>query len=254
MSKHLSLAYQLYSAREDVANDMEGTLTRLSRMGYEGVEFAGFFGHSAKEVRKLCKKVGLKPVSSHVSLEQIRGDMHGVLDYHLTLGCEYIAVPYLSESDRPGGACFAQTLQTLYVFGRLCKKHGITLLYHNHDFEFATVSGLSGLDFMLEALPDSLLKAQPDTCWLKAAGRDPAEFIRRYAHRCPLIHLQDYMAPPDAPILFKPVGCGCQDVPGIIAAASESRTRWIVVEQDDSVEHPALEDAQTSAENVLSFL
>ena len=75
MSKHLSPAYQLYSAREDASNDLEGVLDQLSRMGYEGVEFAGFFEKTAKEVRKLLKHTGLKAVSSHVPLQQIRDDM-----------------------------------------------------------------------------------------------------------------------------------------------------------------------------------
>ena len=78
MSKHLSPAYQLYSAREDASNDLEGVLDQLSRMGYEGVEFAGFFEKTAKEVRKLLKHTGLKAVSSHVPLQQIRDDMQSV--------------------------------------------------------------------------------------------------------------------------------------------------------------------------------
>ena len=99
MSKHLSPAYQLYSAREDASNDLEGVLDQLSRMGYEGVEFAGFFERSAKEVRKLLKHTGLKAVSSHVPLQQIRDDMQSVLDYHEELECGCIAVPYLAEED-----------------------------------------------------------------------------------------------------------------------------------------------------------
>ena len=102
MSKHLSPAYQLYSAREDASNDLEGVLDQLSRMGYEGVEFAGFFEKTAKEVRKLLKHTGLKAVSSHVPLQQIRDDMQSVLDYHEELECGCIAVPYLAEEDRPG--------------------------------------------------------------------------------------------------------------------------------------------------------
>ena len=106
MSKHLSPAYQLYSAREDASNDLEGVLDQLSRMGYEGVEFAGFFERSAKEVRKLLRHAGLKAVSSHVPLQQIRDDAQSVLDYHEELECGCIAVPYLAEEDRPSGDAF----------------------------------------------------------------------------------------------------------------------------------------------------
>ena len=152
MSKHLSPAYQLYSAREDASNDLEGVLDQLSRMGYEGVEFAGFFERSAKEVRKLLKHTGLKAVSSHVPLQQIRDDMQSVLDYHEELECGCIAVPYLAEEDRPGQPGFARVLETLYTFGRQCKKRGIVLLYHNHDFEFEKISGMYALDFLYAAV------------------------------------------------------------------------------------------------------
>ena len=117
MSKHLSPAYQLYSAREDASNDLEGVLDQLSRMGYEGVEFAGFFEKTAKEVRKLLKHAGLKAVSSHVPLQQIRDDMQSVLDYHEELECGCIAVPYLAEEDRPGQPGFARVLETLSAGG-----------------------------------------------------------------------------------------------------------------------------------------
>ena len=77
---------------EEASNDLEGVLDQLSRMGYEGVEFAGFFEKTAKEVRKLLKHTGLKAVSSHVPLQQIRDDMQSVLDYHEELECGCIAV------------------------------------------------------------------------------------------------------------------------------------------------------------------
>ena len=251
MSKHLSPAYQLYSAREDASNDLEGVLDQLSRMGYEGVEFAGFFEKTAKEVRKLLKHTGLKAVSSHVPLQQIRDDTQ--------------SVPYLAEEDRPGQPGFARVLETLYTFGRQCKKRGIVLLYHNHDFEFAQISGMTALDFLYAAVPASVLKCELDTCWIRYAGADPADYLRRYAERCPVVHLKDYVGDPGGPapyallgggqpFLFKPLGGGCQDIPALVEAAREAGTRWLVVEQDESPERPALEDARLSAEHLLPLL
>lgn len=272
MSKHLSPAYQLYSAREDASGDLEGVLEQLARMGYEGVEFAGFFEKSAKEVKKLLKHAQLKAVSSHVPLQQIRDDMQSVLDYHEELDCGCIAVPYLAEDDRPGAPGFARVLETLYTFGRQCKKRGISLLYHNHDFEFAPLSGMAALDFLYAALPASVLKTELDTCWIRYAGQDPAAYIRRYADRCPVVHLKDYVgdhcdtppyallgqegaaAPQERPFLFKPLGAGCQDILSLVEAARESGARWLVVEQDESPERPALEDARLSAEHLLPLL
>ena len=187
MSKHLSPAYQLYSAREDASNDLEGVLDpELSRMGDQGVEFAGFFEKTAKEVRKLLKHTGLKAVSSHVPLQQIRDDMQSVLDYHEELECGCIAVPYLAEEDRPGqpGLC-PRAGNAADTFARRCKKRGIVLLYHNHDFEFAQISGMTALDFLYAAVPASVLKCELDTCWIRYAGADPADCLRRTRSAAP---------------------------------------------------------------------
>ena len=253
MSKRLMVGYQLYSARGEAAADLEGTLHALADMGYEGVEFAGFYGHTAKEIAKLLRKADLKPAGSHVPLERIREDMHGVLNFHIDAGFQHIAVPSLGADELPGAAGFADVLRTLYVFGRLCKKNGVTLSFHNHDAELAPFCGTTGLDFMLAAVPDTLLMLEPDVCWLRYAGADPADMLRRYARRCPLIHLHDHMPTDDAqaPIKFMPVGMGVQDVPGIIAAAKEGHAKWLIVEQDESTDRPPLEDAKLSAKYVL---
>lgn len=133
------------------------------------------------------------------------------------------------------------------------------LLYHNHDFEFAQISGMTALDFLYAAVPASVLKCELDTCWIRYAGADPADYLRRYAERCPVVHLKDYVGDPggpapyallgqDAParedggqpFLFKPLGGGCQDIPALVEAAREAGTRWLVVEQDESPARPAL--------------
>ncbi|MEG2316733.1 MAG: sugar phosphate isomerase/epimerase [Clostridia bacterium] len=272
MHKRLSIGYQLYSAREDVANDMEGTLAQLADMNYQGVEFAGFFDHSVKDIHRLMKKTGLTPISSHVQLREIRENPHAVIAFHQDIGCPYIAVPSLSESDRPGSSGFAAALQTLYTFGRLCKKHEITLLYHNHDVDFAEVSGQAGLDFILDAIPANLLQTELDTCWVRCAGADPVAYLRKYAQRSPLVHVHDFegvlgerppyaltgldatepAVPAETPFMFKPVGYGCQDMPALIEAAKFCGTRWLIVEQDESLERPPLEAARMSVDYLLS--
>ena len=244
MSKHLSPAYQLYSAREDASNDLEGVLDQLSRMGYEGVEFAGFFERSAKEVRKLLKHTGLKAVSSHVPLQQIRDDTQSVLDYHEELECGCIAVPYLAEEDRPGQPGFARVLETLYTFGRQCKKRGIVLLYHNHDFEFAQISGMPALDFLYAAVPASVLKCELDTCWIKVAGEDPLAYLEKYRMRCPLVHIKDFIQ--DGEVKLVAVGDGVQDIKAIAEKAQECGALWLVVEQDSHIFGSPMENMKKS--------
>ena len=134
--KKMPVGYQLYSAREMVAQDLKSVLVSLKQMGYDGVEFAGFFHYTAKEIADMLKETGLKAVSSHVPLASIESDMFGTIAFHKAIGCENIVVPYLEEERRPGKPAFAKVMQSIYTFGQLCKLAGIRLLYHNHDFEF----------------------------------------------------------------------------------------------------------------------
>ena len=267
--KKLPVAYQIYSARDEASKDLLSVLKALSVMGYNGVEFAGFYGHSAEEVKAMLEETGLKAVSSHVQPSLIEADMYGVISYHRAIGCEYIAVPYLDEATRPGAAGFAKKLRMIYTFGRLCKEAGIQLLYHNHDFEFIQLSGIYGLDFLYEAIPADLLASELDTCWVKYAGVEPCGYIAKYAGRCPVVHLKDYVGikgdrPPyaligmeesapadDQPFMFKPWGLGCQDTKAVAQAAIDAGAEWLIIEQDESKERPALEAAKLSIETLI---
>jgi len=266
----LPVAYQVYSAREEAQLDLNGTLSKIKELGYDGVEFAGFYGHTAEAVKAMLQKHDLQAMSSHVPMALIEEDMFGTIAYHKTIGCPYIAIPFLDDVSRPGGPRFSAMLKVIYQFGRLCKEAGITLLYHNHDFEFVTLSGQYALDFLYDAVPSDLLQAEIDTCWVKYAGLDPAGYVLKYAGRCPIVHLKDYVgrqdgktpygligtnkvADADVAFSFKPVGMGCQDIPSIIAAAIESGAKWLVVEQDQSLERAPLEAARLSREYLKSI-
>jgi sugar phosphate isomerase/epimerase len=263
------IAYQVYSARDEAQQDLAAVLRQLADMGYDGVEFAGFYGHSAAEVRAMLDQNGLKAISSHVPFDQIRRDPFGVIAYHQAIGAPYIAVPYLGEDDRPGSAGFARSIRDIRRFGALCREAGIQLLYHNHDFEFTAVSGEYGLDFLYETIEPELLQTELDMCWVKYAGVDPAQYVRKYAGRCPVVHLKDYVgrkgdkspyaligdekseqAADTTAFEFRPVGHGCQNVPEIVEASIESGAQWFVVEQDLSVGRPPLEAARMSIETL----
>ena len=249
----VKIAYQLYSARDEAAEDLEKVLKEIAALGYDGVEFAGFHGLAAGEVRRLLDETGLEPVSSHVAFDEIERDMFGVIAYHLAVGCPFIAVPYLQEAERPGNPGFARVVKGIHAFARLCREAGIRLLYHNHDFEFASLSGLYALDFLYAAVPEDLLETEIDTCWVRYSGLDPAAYVKKYAGRCPVVHIKDYACDePTSPcgkmpasFRFRPVGRGVQDVPAVVRAAVDSGAMWLVAEQDFPMDSPML-DAKAS--------
>lgn len=245
----MKLGVQLYSVRDDMAQDFEGTLKKVKEMGYEGVEFAGLYGKSAEEVKALCAKYELEPVSAHVSLGEMRDDPF-VIETYAAIGCKFIAIPWLNEEDRPGHANGDKTIGDAAILGAVAKKNGMKLCYHNHDFEFEKINGKYVLDLLYEAVPADLLLAELDTCWVNVGGEDPVKYIRKYAGRVDIIHLKDFAGKKSENMYaligvndgkkedtvgdfeFRPVGMGLQDMPAIVKAAEESGTEWVVVEMD----------------------
>ena len=246
----LPIAIQLYTVRDAAAADFEGTLRAIKAMGYEGVEFAGLYGNSPAKIKALCEEIGLKPISAHVPYYDMVADPKGVLSDYAEIGCEYVAIPYLTEECRPGTDGFAKVVENAAMLGKMAKELGMTLLYHNHDFEFEKIDGKYALEVLYDTVPADLLQTELDTCWVRVGGEDPAPYVRKYTGRAPIVHLKDYVggksehmyeligidsddqAPEENPFELRPVGSGCQDMPAIVAAAEAAGAKWVVVEQD----------------------
>lgn len=264
------IGLQLYSVREEMARDMEGTLRAVKDMGYDYVEFAGCFGRSAGEVRSLLDHLGLACMSVHQSYEVFLEDGPAHVAFIRTLGARYCAVPWMGKEKHKGSSAFVKTLEELEQVGALLKREGITLLYHNHEFEFERAEGKFLLDWLYDSLPADLLQTEIDTCWVKYAGYNPAEYLLRCTGRSPVVHLKDFVctelaagaayaliddagkeiktkkSKEDNGFRFKPLGQGIQDIPSIVEAARAAGAEYLVVEQDQSPELPPLESVRQS--------
>ena len=268
------IAIQVYSVRDVAEKDLKGVLTELKAMGYDGVEFAGLYGHTPEEVRDMCKEIGLVPVSAHVAYEEIMQDIEGAMAAYKTIGCEYIAIPYLAEGQRGGDPVWPEIKENIKKIGAAANAAGLTLLYHNHDFEFLKYDGKYMLEDLYDSVDESLLKTELDVCWVKVGGEDPADYVRKYTGRAPVVHLKDYTGSREAatyeligmegdqreakkdvePFCLRPVGYGCQDFPGIIEAAKDAGAKWLIVEQDRPDEgRPTMECAKLSREYLKSI-
>ena len=144
----LPVALQLYSVRDELEADFEGTIAKVKEFGYDGVEFAGLYGKSAEQVKKILADAGLTPVSAHVPLDELLSDTQAVVATYKEIGCKYIAVPYLPEDRRPGTEGFDRTIEDIKKIADVCNEQGIQLLYHNHDFEFKKLDGKYALDIL----------------------------------------------------------------------------------------------------------
>lgn len=264
----LPIALQLYSVRDDMEKDFKGTLQKVKDMGYEGVEFAGLYGHSAAQVKEMLAEIGLEGVSAHVPYADMIKAPDEVLATYAKIGCQYVAVPYMTEEYRMNGAKAQEAVDGIRMLGETAKKLGMTLLYHNHDFEFEKVNGEYALDALYQAVPADLLQTEIDTCWVNVAGENPGEYLRKYTGRSPVVHLKDFVMQgsaegayeligmesdadkeKDKGFEFRPLGRGMQDVPALLQAAEDAKSKWLVVEQDEpSRGKTPMECAQISIE------
>ncbi|WP_229408187.1 sugar phosphate isomerase/epimerase family protein [Massiliimalia timonensis] len=269
----LPVGLQVYSVRDDAEKDFLGTMKKIKEIGYDFVELAGLYGQTAEEVKAALEEAGIPALSAHVPLAELEADVEKTVTDYAKIGCKYIAIPYLPEELRPNTPGFDKVMSLIPQIGEVCNKHGVTLLYHNHDFEFVKVAdGRYALDYMYETIPAELLQTELDCCWVKVAGEEPAGYIKKYENRCPVVHLKDFYKEGNPENLyeligidpeekkedsgkfeFRPVGFGMQVMPEILEAAVANGAEYVVVEQDASVGRTPME-AVTMSKKYLDLL
>jgi len=269
--KALPVAAQIYTVRDEAEHNFLPAVKQIKEMGYDGVEVAGLYHYTPAEIKSMLDEAGLKAVSAHVPVQDWLNDMEKTADAYHEIGCEYIAIPFLADDRRPGSESFPETLELIKKIAEACNARGMTLMYHNHDFEFVKLpSGQYGLDEIYAQVPADLLQTEIDTCWVRVAGEDPAAYIRKYSGRSPVVHLKDYVgqktahmyglmgqketaAAEPAQFQFRAIGDGCQDWPAILQASLDAGSKWVVVEQDMHYAYTPMEDLRRSREYLRSL-
>lgn len=272
--KKFKVGLQLYSVRDAMEKDMDATLKAVKEMGYDYVEFAGYFDKSAEEVRALLDKYGLECISVHQAIGLFEEEGKAAVDYLNTIGAKYSAIPWYEVDEYYKD--WDGTMKKFAEVSKLLKEGNIQLMYHNHDFEFQKIDGEFILDKMYATLSNDVLMPQLDTCWVHYAGQNPVEYIKKYNGKMEVLHLKDFvceklgggpvyalidedgneMKPEDksdAGFKFKPVGSGIQDWKSILEAAEEAGIEYVIVEQDQSYEQDPLDAAKTSRDYLKSF-
>lgn len=268
----LPIGIQLYSVRDALEKDFAGTLKELGKMGYDAVEFAGLANHTPEQVKKMCADAGVVPISAHVARGVIMPDVDGVIGMYAEIGCKFIAIPWSDVI--PGHPDYPKFLEDLKTISDACHKHGMVLLYHNHDFEFKKIDGKNKLDILYSDTDPSVLQTQIDTCWAKVGGEDPTKFVLKYTGRSPLVHLKDFVGSksanmyglidggkaeseevhPDVPFELRPVGYGIQDVLSILHASEKAGAQMVIVEQDQpSLGRTSMECAKLSIDYIKNI-
>lgn len=259
----LPVALQLYSVRDAFSKDVVATLEKVKEMGYVGVEFAGLYDNDPVWLREQLDRIGLRAISAHVPYAEMLSDADKVIKDYKTLGCDYVVIPWLDAKKFLSEEALPSTIENVKVLGKKFFEAGLTLLYHNHDFEFEKINGEYIIDILYSSVSADHLKTELDTCWVNVGGEVPADFVRKYTGRSPVVHLKDFVGggkeglyeligndtvktDKKAEFDFRPVGYGVQDFPAILQASLDAGAKWVVVEQDRSSERDPMDAVRMS--------
>ena len=169
---------QMYTLRDQTEKDFIGTLRKVAEMGYKAVEFAGYFGVPAKELKAVLDELGLDAPSAHIGLnwsepERRDSDLAAQIEYAKEVGLSYLVTPYAPLPDVPTMEDVRNLAAILEKAGRMVTAAGLKYGYHNHAFEFKLVEGKTVMDHLLEMVPAELLFAEFDLGWVHMGGQVP---------------------------------------------------------------------------------
>jgi sugar phosphate isomerase/epimerase len=234
---HIPIALQLYSIRKDCERDLPGTLEAVSEMGYDGVEFAGYYGYSAQELRDLLDRYGLDVAGTHIPLDTLLGDrLDETVAFNRVLGNRFLIVPGLPAERRDSHAAWLETAQIFDDIAARLSEYDMMTGYHNHAVEFDPMGGELPWDTFFGNTRSEVVM-QIDLGNALHGGGDPLACLERYPGRATTVHLKEYSSSDPKAL----VGEG--DVPwNRVFALCESvgGTEWYIVEQE-SYAYPPLE-------------
>lgn len=225
---------QLYSVKENMAEDPIATIKAVAGFGYTQLEgFDGgkgiFWGMSPTEFKKLMDDLGVKFIASHANtfenLEQ-QAEQAG------SIGMQYLICPWVGPQKSMDD--FKRLADDFNKQGEICKKHGVKFAYHNHGYTFDLLDGQIPQDYLMENTDPGLVDFEMDTYWVYTAGKDPIEYIKKYPGRFTLGHVKDKSGdlPFSEPNGSTIVGTGIMDFPSILRAGMDNGMKYFIVEQE----------------------
>ena len=262
---------QLYTLKDLVEKDFDGTLRQVAAIGYEEVELHSFLNRTAAAIRTSLDAAGLRCRSAHYPAMLLQTALEEQIAYAKALGLEYMICPFPAIPDptrfKPASKSPEDWARAIWsgmtlddwkwnadLFNRVgeqTKKAGIQFGYHNHNMEFRQLDGVLVFDELLRRTDPDLVKVELDCGWVTAAGHDPAAYLRKYAGRIPLLHVKDVKrgAKPSTGPEAAPsgeVGRGAVDWRKVFSAAKEAGLKGYFVEQEPPFERSPLDAVKIS--------
>jgi len=223
-----NIGLQLYTLRSEMAQDFEGTLAKVAALGYSEMEFAGYYGKSPKQVRRILDQMGMTSPATHVQLQAIRDNLDNEIETAVAIGQRYIVVPSVPSSER-SIEHYHRHAELLNRAGEICRRSGLQMGYHNHSFEFAATGDQNPYDILLTETDPDLVTMELDLFWIYYAGADPNAYFKKYPKRFSMLHVKDM----DTQRNMVDVGRGNIDFAELFSYADTAGFKHYFVEHDD---------------------
>ena len=226
--KKIPVGLQLYSVRQQCAKDLPGTLAAVSKIGYKGVEFAGYYNHSAAELRKMLDDNGLVACGTHTPYESIKpAKLQETIAFNKTIGNKFLIVPWMNEAKTQ--QVWLDRAKEFNDLAAKLKPEGMWAGYHAHQHDFNKIDGVSAWDLFFGNTKPAVIM-QLDTANCASGGADPVAVLKKYPGRELTIHLKAHGGGAEAVIgedqvQWKEVFAFCE---------SKGKTKWYVVEHESS--------------------
>ncbi len=244
--KEIPVGLQLWTVRTECAKDFPGTIAKVAKMGYKGVEFAGFFNYSAKDVRKMLDDNGLLCSGSHTAIDLLTNEkLAATMEYNRTIGNKFVIVPYLERKQLNTKADWLAKAKTFNELADKTRSEGVRIGYHSHQGDFLPIDGEAPWDILFGNTSKEVFM-QLDTGNAMQGKADPVAVLKKYPGRSLSIHLKEFSATTkkvligEGDVKWKDIFEVCETTGG---------TQWYIIEEE-SGEYPPLEAAEQSLKNL----
>jgi sugar phosphate isomerase/epimerase len=234
MKQTYKTGLQVCSVSESMEENIEGTLEKISKMGYQGIELYSkskkIPNLPANKLRGIFDELGIEAVNVHLDIQGLRKNFGQIIEDAKTLGMDMITLAVYPEEGRKDADAYRRKAEELEEIGMKCAREHIKFCYHNHDSEFTKFEGNYALDLLLSNTSSKALSLEFDTAFAAIENVDASKFILDRAERIPIIHLKDPEKNHSRPYHYVAVGEGILDVSSVLSACKEVNMEWVIVE------------------------
>lgn len=221
--KPIPIALQLWSVRDDMKRDFAATVAEVARIGYTGVELAGYGNLDAAGAKSALDSAGLKVAGMHVGIAALRNDPDKAIGEALQFGTRNVIVPFWPPALFVSTAAVERIGEELNEFGARLRASGLQLGYHNHAGEFKLLEGRPVFDWLLGACEPRNVFAEVDVYWVHVGGYSPEKYMQQHGARVKLVHLKDETELGGGPVSFPPIFATVEALGAV---------EWYIVEQE----------------------